>query len=341
MDFKADSKQTHILNPDEQRTPRDIPSQVRYDPLTGRTARICHFMELKWPKPDFEALIKGSESYCPFCPEKVLTVTPFFPEDILPEGRMVRGTKVITPNIAPYDGLSCVAVISDRHYIPMLELTPELIADNLSMCMEFFRKVHDTGHEESVYHLINWNYMPPSGSSLIHPHLQVFITSHEPNLMREENRAAAAYAEKNGSNYWQDLIKEEQNRGERFLGRIGRTSWMMSYAPIGVAGDVVAVVEGAQCTLDLTEQDLKDLALGLSKSMAGYDRMGIYSFNMNFFTGKIGEDTAGFHVVFSPRAFFNPALGTPDVGALRNLYNETICMSYPEMIAEWLRPDFS
>lgn len=341
MDFKVDPKQTLILNPDDERTPREIPSQIRYDPLTGRTARICHFMELDWPKPDFEAMIAGTEDYCPFCPGKVLEVTPFFPEDLIPEGRVVQGEKVITPNIAPYDGLSCVAVMTGRHFIPLTEISPELIHDNFQLILDFFHRVDDTGHSESVYHLINWNYMPPAGASLIHPHLQVFITSHAPNLMRQELEAGRAYLDEHGSNFWQDLVAHEEKAGERFLGRTGRIAWMMTYAPLGVAGDVMAVVEGAGSTLDLTDQDLKDLALGLTQAAAGYDRMGIYSFNMNFFSGARGDESAGFHAVFSPRAFFNQALGTPDVGAIRNLYNETLCMAYPEEIADKLRPDFA
>ena len=39
--------------------------------------------------------------------------------------------------------------------------------------------------------------------------------------------------------------------------------------------------------------------------------------------------------------FFNQALGATDVGALRNLYNESICMAYPEEIADMLRPFFA
>lgn len=340
MEFKAEHKQTLILSPDEDRTPREIPSEIRYDPLTGRTARICHFMELNWPKPDFEQLVAGTESYCPFCPDKVLKVTPFFPADLVPEGRVVDGEKVITPNIAPYDGLSCVAVMTGRHFIPMTEITPDLIYDNLALCQDFFRTVDKTGHPESVFHLINWNYMPPAGASLIHPHLQVFITGHAPNLMRYELEAGRAYKDNHGSNYFRDLVATEESSGERFLGRIGRTAWMMTYAPLGVAGDVMAVVEGAGATLELTDQDLQDLALGLTKAMAAYDRMGIYSFNMNFFTGARGDDSAGFHMVFSPRTFFNQAVGAPDVGAIRNLYNETLCMAYPEDIADMLRPEF-
>ncbi|MDQ1330558.1 MAG: UDPglucose--hexose-phosphate uridylyltransferase, partial [Thermodesulfobacteriota bacterium] len=45
--------------------------------------------------------------------------------------------------------------------------------------------------------------------------------------------------------------------------------------------------------------------------------------------------------LFSPRTFFNQALGTPDVGALRNLFNETLCMAFPEDIKDMLLPDFN
>ena len=128
--------------------------------------------------------------------------------------------------------------------------------------------------------------MPPAGSSLIHTHLQVFTTSSAPNLMREELAAAKNYMDHNQSNYWDDLVAHERKAEERYLGRIGRTDWLLSYAPLGVAGDVLAVVDGVNGTLGLTDQDLADIAIGLSRLMKAYDKMGIYSFNMNFFTGR-------------------------------------------------------
>jgi galactose-1-phosphate uridylyltransferase len=223
----------------------------------------------------------------------------------------------------------------------MTEIEPERIAKAFGLALRFFRAVHRTGHPESVYHLINWNYMPASGSSLIHPHLQVFATSFAPNLMREELTAAEAYLQANGSNYWDDLVNFEKAEGPRYLGKIGRTTWLGAYAPLGVAGDILAVTEGVRCTLELTEGDLADIAAGLTRAMAAYDQMGIYSFNMNFFSGAARDDHARFHLLFSPRTFFNQALGTPDVGALRNLYNETLCMAFPEEITTTLRPYFT
>lgn len=340
MEFKTETKETVFLEPGPGAVRKVIPSEIRHDPLTGRSARICHFMKLAWPLPDFQAIVAGTETHCPFCPERVQEVTPRFPEELFPQGRIVDQDRVVFPNLAPYDGLSFVAVLSGRHFVPMEDLDEEFIRAGLSLCQKVFRQVDSAGHPESVFHLVNWNYMPPSGSSLIHPHLQVFLSSTEPNLMRQENQAARAYLQETGTNYWSDLIRTEEKTGERFLAREGRTVWLSSFAPLGVAGDVLGIVEGASSTLDLTETDLAHLARGLARCIRAYHRMGVYSFNMNFFCGPRGDEGTGFHLLFSPRAFFNQALGTPDVGALRNLYNESLCMAFPEEIAETLRKDF-
>src|SRR4030042_2775974 len=199
MKFESIKKETVILNPNMDMAEQRIPSEIRLDPLTGRTARICHFMKLHWEKPDFEALVAGTEAWCPFCGDKVLTVTPCFPKDLIPEGRLKKDDMVIFPNIAPYDSIGAVATFSSRHYLPMTDIRPEHIASAFGFALDFFRRIEATGHPESVYHLINWNYMPPAGSSLIHPHLQVFSTSSAPNLMRQELEASRDYQKQHGA----------------------------------------------------------------------------------------------------------------------------------------------
>jgi galactose-1-phosphate uridylyltransferase len=322
MKFETIERETVILDPGNNMQRKTIPSEIRKDPLTGRTSRISHFMPLKWEKPDFDKLVAGTVKFCPFCPDKIMKVTPCFPEDIVPEGRMVLDDKVLFPNIAPYDSLGAVATLGDRHYIPMTDFEPERLADGFRLALKFFRQVNKINHPESVYHLVSMNYMPASGSTLVHPHYQVFATAYAPNQLREELQAAESYMKKNGTIYWDDLVKAEKTGKDRFLGRIGRSNWMTVFAPLGVAGDVVAVVDGTRTTLDLLDDDLTDLAYGLNNLMAAYDKMGIYNFNISFFPGAAGDDFTRFHLVFSPRTFFSQALGTPDVAALRNLNNE-------------------
>src|SRR3990172_9238122 len=78
MNFKTVTKQAIIVDPGLPTQPKSIPVEVREDPLTGRTSRICHFGLLKWPKPDLEKLVAGTEAACPFCPDQVLAATPLF-----------------------------------------------------------------------------------------------------------------------------------------------------------------------------------------------------------------------------------------------------------------------
>lgn len=341
MKLEAHRKEAILLNPARNMASKTIPIEIRKDPLTGRTSRICHFMRLQWEKPNLEALVAGTEATCPFCPQAVLSVTPCFPEALIPGGRMTLDDLVLFPNLAPYDQLGAVATLGSRHYIPMTEITEDLILKGFRLVMAYFNRIRELGHPEAVYPIASWNYMPPAGSSIIHPHFQVFMTASAPNLMRQELDAAKAYAEANGSNFWEDLVRHEAKTGERFLGKLGRTSWITAFAPMGVAGDVLGVVHDVPCTLDLTEADLRHLARGITRLTAAYDAMGIYSFNMNFFTGAKDDAFTRFHILFSPRTYFNPALGTPDAAALRILFNETVCMAFPEEIHQRIKGAFA
>jgi len=135
------------------------------------------------------------------------------------------------------------------------------------------------------------------------------------------------------------VTAEIKNR-DRFLGKIGRTTWLSVFAPLGAVGDVMATVDRVRSTLELTEDDLLDLATGLTKLMAAYDRMGIYNFNMSFFAGSQNDDHARFHLIFSPRIYFNPSIGTPDVASLGRLFGESVCMGFPEAINKTLKTEF-
>ena len=103
---------------------------------------------------------------------------------------------------------------------------------------------------------------------------------------------------------------------------------------IGIAAD-------CRATLDLSSPTWPTSALGLTRAMAAYDRMGLYSFNVCVFPGAEPDRFARLHVVFSPRIYYNPTLHTPDTTALRTLYGESICVAFPEEIAGMLQPHFT
>ena len=341
MEFEKVQKETTILDPQNDLQPKKIQLEVRRDPLTGRQTRISHFRELKWDLPDLEKLVAGTESWCPFCPDKVMHATPSFPQDVLAEGRLVLDDKVLFPNIAPYDALGAVATLGSQHYIPMASIEPERIAKGMELACLFFEKTSAIGHPESIYHLISWNYMPASGSSLIHPHFQVFATSSPPNRLRAELKAAESYFSMTERVYWDDLVAIEKSNGSRYLGDIGRTHWIAAFAPLGTVGDVIGVVDDINTTLEMRQADMMDVATGLTKAMKAYDKFGLYNFNVSIFPGRKEDRHMRLHVVFSPRIYFNPSLGTPDSAALRAMLGDSVCMALPETIAEKIKYAFS
>jgi hypothetical protein len=73
MNFKTVTKQAIIVDPRHKMQPKSIPVEVREDPLTGRTSRICHFGLLKWAKPDLEKLVAAPRPPAP----SVRSGTPF------------------------------------------------------------------------------------------------------------------------------------------------------------------------------------------------------------------------------------------------------------------------
>ncbi len=341
MDFAVQEKQAELLDPFAGMTPRTIPIEIRRDPLTGRSARICHFRPLAFEPPDTAALAARTREACPFCPERVHTHTPAFAPDFAPQGRLRRGEKILFPNLAPYDALGAVATLGPEHHLPPQAISAARIAEGLALAGEFYELALRRRHPEAVYFLLSWNYLPASGSSLIHPHLQVFCSSTAPNRLREELAASAAWWRSTGRSYWEELVAEEADRGERFLGRIGGVAWLAAFAPSGVAGDVVGVVEGRRTMLDLDAVSRSDIARGLEAAIAGYAEMGISSFNVCFFPGRGEEKHFRLHLVFTPRIYYNPQLATPDATALRTLYDESICIGYPEEIAGRLRGRFA
>jgi UDPglucose--hexose-1-phosphate uridylyltransferase len=341
MEFSAVSKETVMLNPLKDMAERRVPSEIRTDPLTGRTARICHFMKLKWEKPDFERMVAGTEKYCPFCDERIFKITPHFDPELIPEGRLQAGDMVLFPNLAPYDALGAVATMGSRHYIPMTEISSERIVGALQLALTFFNRVNDADHPEGVYHIVNWNYMPPAGSSLIHPHLQVFSSSSAPNLMREELSAAADYMKRAKRNFWDDLVAVEKDNGQS----VPRT-----HRPHRLADGVYAhgrcrrrAGGCRRCRIDAWAHHGRPFRhrRRTHAHHARVRRHGHLQLQHELFHRRCRRRSCPLPpALFSPRTFFNQSLGTPDIGALRNLFNETLCMAFPEEINTLLKPAF-
>lgn len=341
MEFLRIKRTSRFLDPRQEYRETAIESEIRRDPLTKMSGRIAHFAGAQFPVLDLEELSRLSLSRgpCPFCPELVEKVTPKFPPNILPQGRFHRGESIVFPNLSPYDVHSAVTVMTTAHLVPVQDLTAERLQNAFGVSVEYFRAVH-RAEQHMGYGLISWNYMPMAGASLLHPHLQIYATDHPGNFLAAKIQAAKAYRQKTGRLFWEDLISEEKERGERYLGAIGDTQWVVPFVPLSFIGDVEVFFPGRYSILDLTEDDLAHFAQGLTAVFRFTEERHIYSFNVGFFPGADSDDATWVHARLSFRGMFNPLLHSADVSAIRQVYDEPFTTIFPEDLARDLRRHF-
>jgi galactose-1-phosphate uridylyltransferase len=339
--FHKEIKQGRQYDPRRQFALSTIESEVRYDPLTGNSGRLCHFVFQTPPPTDLQALITASAAQCPFCPDKVLNVTPRFPEDLVPEGRIRQGQAVLFPNLFPYDDISAIAVLSSRHFHPMDDMPVPMIEDGLRIARDFFRRLEARPADGSrpAYGIVTWNYMPPAGASQVHPHLQVIHTTTPGNGLRRELAAEIAYRERHGRCYWQDLLAAEQREGARWIGASGSVLWYTPFVPTGLLGDCVAVFPERATLAAVDDAEITDFARGLRRVLQYFAGRGLWSFNMSLFPAPVGAD-ARYHWLTArlvPRFFLNAQWHVSDVAYLPLLLDERLSMVYPEETAAGLR----
>jgi UDPglucose--hexose-1-phosphate uridylyltransferase len=331
MELRRERFTAEFLDPRQGFEPARATAEVRWDPLIGQSCRLLP--EGSMPPPagqDLEALADQSRPSCPFCAESVESVTPRFPAAVSPEGRIRIGEALLFPNLLPYARWSSVSVYSpSRHLLRLEELTPSLIGNNLRAQVEFARAVlaHDPS---SAWLSINANQLPPSGSSIFHPHLQGSAHSAPTTAQR-----LFAELEPDCVRRYLDI---ERKNGERFIFSEGPVEWLSSFAPAGLA-EIRAFVAGAESTVDLDEETIAALASGLSMVLRSYGQLGLQSFNLAIHGAAGGRQDAKLVLRIVARAYFGP-LHRSDVMWSERLHSEAATDISPERVAEVARGVF-
>ncbi len=342
--FERYAKVTRYLDPRQDGQETQIACEVRRDPLTGRSGRVAHVLGFELRPVDFTQMIADSRATCPFCPERLFAVTPRFPPDVVPQGRVQRGEAVVFPNLAPYDEHSAVVAMSQAHYIAMADFTPALLRDAFGASLDYFRQV--ARQPRTDYTLIFWNYLPASGGTQIHPHLQIFATDTPGNAVEDELAASARYTATEGGCYWLDLAAEEERLGERFIARGAHSTWLTAFVSESLLADILVIFPAHRTLLDLGEEAaaLDEFCDGLARALGRLAVEGVYSFNLALYSGAAsGRDDDHFrlHARLSPRVYMTPRLWGTDTSALQHLYHEHFMVRAPEAAAASLRPAFN
>ncbi|HEX9537602.1 MAG TPA: hypothetical protein VGA04_05430 [Streptosporangiaceae bacterium] len=310
----------------------------RRDPLTGASARILTGVKLQPPgRPDLTELT-AKPAFCPFDSEYLETATVPFPAELTAEGRIRVGSAVVVPNIMAYATHSAVGIYDPgRHFLDLDELTPPVVGDALAAMVRHAQAVR-RADPAAAWSSINGNYLPPSGASLVHPHLQSAHDTCGLTGQRILAERAGAWKERHGS-YWAALLDQEAS-GPRWVGHIGRVAWLTPFAPSGFH-EAWAVVRGAADVTELTGEDTRALGQGLSQILAAYKAWNLTSFNFALIGGGPQAHEHGHQVVLKVVSRSNPEPWyRSDATYFERLYGEALIDMSPEEVADGLRARF-
>jgi galactose-1-phosphate uridylyltransferase len=331
MELKREVLTAEILDPrrDFQPTPTQV--EVRWDPLLGYSSRIVSGAGFLPPSDfDLEAFGRETSQRCFFCGPQLEAVTPRFPAELVPEGRIRRGEAVLFPNIQAYSKYSSVSVYSaDLHYLPLERFTQPVVRDNLAAQVEFAATM--TRHDpDSPWASINANHMLPAGSSLFHPHMQGSV---DPVPSTVQDLLAGVPGER-----FRDYLETERRLGERHLGRIGCAEWLTSFAPFGF-DELRAFVPGVASPAQLTESQVDELAEGISRSLRLYADLGRQSFNLAIYGAPPSLEGYVLSLRLVSRSNLQP-LYRSDVAYFERMHWQAMVDSTPEQLAEKARARF-
>ena len=341
--FEKHVQIARILSPLTGFTPQTQAVERRKDPLLNRWCRInverANRPKSKAGDSTVSQLVESSAKNCPFCPEHILTSTPKFPEDLLPEGRLRVGEAVVVPNLFAFAQHHAVVVLAKEHYLPLNEFRPELILNGLKASIKYLEAVR-ARNPEIRYGSINWNNLPTAAASMLHPHLQVIADDVPTHYLSESIASSEEFYQKHGASYWLDLIEVERELRDRYIADIGESSWLSSFSSLG-NNELQGIVKASNF-FEMTDRQLSDYSMGLSKMLEGYQRIGVQAFNLSLYSGPLDVNTPSFSV--HSRMISRPDVKnfqTADTGFMERLHDEIVVETLPEEVASRVRVSIS
>jgi len=347
VEFRKIVSEASILNPMNAFQEDKQSTEIRFDPLTGvkRLFNVDLTQKAKFfYQPADEGLIRSiadkTKETCIFCPQNLEKVTPKFPPDILPEGRFRKGDSWVFPNLFQIYEITAIGIIGKDHFLGADEFSPEMLKNCFSTVIDFFRAVKSK-RQEYKYAIFGMNYLPPAGSSQVHPHTQVYMSkstfAHVDCMLRESK----TYMKRNSKNFWQDLIETEKDMGERYIGRTGDVEWVAPFSPTA-NNEFIGIVPEKSNFFEYDDKDLDGISEGLVKILSFYTKeLQTTCFNYILYSGPLDEDDNSFwsSVKIATRPNFNGNY-VNDIHIGPIFYMENWFANTPEYLAGKLKPYF-
>src|SRR5208283_494314 len=345
--FESQESMVTILNPFKDFKEDLHRVEVRRDPLLGDTSMYNRYMKEQvkfFFKDNDPALIKElvgkTAETCLFCSDAIEKNTPMYPADLVPEGRIRIGEAVLFPNLFPIAKYHAVIILSKAHFLELSGFSAEMIRCGLEAARKFVKAVY-AQDSSSLFVAVNANYLFTAGATFVHPHLQMMVSPVACSYHERLLKAGNVYYQENKSCYHADLVAEESRIGLRYVAREGGWHWLTVFSPMGV-NEVIAVHEAESDFISLSEEDLGDLARGISRVLAFYEGLGHLSFNYSILSVKrpLHEKSSRCLLKMVTRQNVYPNYRNDDYFLQKLLHSEVI-INLPEDLASQLKVIFN
>ena len=265
------------------------------------------------------AVIPKESDDCPFCPERIFSVTPCFPGG----KRIIHNESVTFPNMFPFGRGHIVTVITKAHQVE--KFSRQQIADALSGQIEALTTYDG-------YPSVNMNFLPSAGASMHHPHMQGLCDAKPSRIVGQYLYAGNKYHQLTGKDYWEDVTGGDKVSGRYLFG--DEIVWSAHAVPCGER-EVRGILPVA--TLDETIPYIDILAAGIVDVLEFYRNLGTTAFNMSIFFDKTGSKS-GFHAFCSLISRINPNPSSmSDSAFMERMHFEPVIMTLPEEMGNLYR----
>jgi UDPglucose--hexose-1-phosphate uridylyltransferase len=345
MEFPCEKRPARLHSPLKDFELDEQFVEHRRDPLTGRRSIVLKGRReyvKRYIQTDEQLLTdiaQQTRESCPFCPEKAAKSTPRFPADLIPEGGIRVGEARTFPSLFAHSEFNAVTVVANSHHLRPRDFTGRILTDALEASTRYLSIVCEK-NPQVRYGAVLMNCLPPAGSTVVHPHMQALASDQPFNMLAELDLRARKYWKANSSNYWKDLLAEERNRKERYLGSLGLSNWIMAFSPTGF-DEVWGIAHDTADLTRTTSSTLSSFADGFSRVLRYYDELGIRSFNVILFSSPFGENSPHGSVVLKIASRYGfQSHNVNDIWGLRYFLDESEVFDSPEDVATELRRYF-
>lgn len=347
MEFRRETVTAEVLNPLRGFKREAKSMEYRSDPLTGYRSRVSidrarRVKQAQKSAVDVSDIVSRSADGCYFCSDNIERATSKFVPEILPgnaDGRITVGQCTLFPNLHPFAEHHAVGTLTARHYLDLDEFIPQMISDNLNASLEYIAAVHRLD-AEAGYPMWIWNHLPPSGASIIHPHVQIALERAPMPELQKILSSSERYLMDTGVNFWQELIEVEKKSKTRFIGENASVAVIAAFSPRGNR-DIQIISKQVGNIIDFDKRHTLDFADAVVRVLRGYKEMGMNSFNLVTYSTAVGDRPD--HFRFSARMISRPVfqpLYTNDAGPIERFYGVSIIEAVPEQVAAEIRKQF-